>query len=97
MIGVRGTSFVDAWTLVHLAFWFVVGANLASFDTPVWVCWLVFTGVALLWEVVEQLVVHRLLGWVRHPESWWNSWVSDVLAAWIGGFAGYYIIGTGGL
>ena len=93
----RGTAFVDAWTLVHLAMWFVVGANLAAFDQPVWLCWIVFLGGAIVWEVVERYVIHGMLGWVKHPESWLNSWVSDILCAPIGGFAAYYLIGTGGL
>lgn len=93
----RGQSFVDAWTVIHVAFWLVVGGNLAAFDTPAWLCAIVFGVGALLWEVVEHFVIDKMLGWVKHPESALNSWVSDILAAFVGGYAGYFLIGTGGL
>ena len=91
-----GETFFDEWSLVHFAFWFVIGANLAALKAPPWLCWTVFIVGALAWEIVEKFVVDGMLGWVAHPERWFNSWISDILVAPIGGFAGYYLIKHGG-
>lgn len=93
-----GRTFFDAWTIVHIAFWLVVGANMGNptLKISIWACWLTFIVGAVIWEVVEKFVVHQMLGWVAFPEVWYNSWISDILVAPLGGFIGYYMIKSAG-
>jgi len=90
--GKRGHAFFDAWTLVHLAFWFVIGANLEHFDTTQWVRWTLIGVGALVWEVIETVLDERT-SLQMTKESWMNRWISDPIMAFVGGFFGMLTIG----
>lgn len=90
----NGEALLDRWTLVHLAFWFVIGANLEALHVPTYARWLVLMGGAYVWEVIEELLeVYTSV--VAQPESHLNRWVSDPIMAIVGGLAGMYLMGGG--
>jgi len=90
--GAQGGSFIDRWTFVHLAFWFVIGANTEALQIPHWVRWPGLLAGAFLWEVVEHLL-EKHTSIVAEPEGYLNRWVSDPLMAIIGGGIGMYWVG----
>lgn len=93
LFGKRGDAFFDAWTIVHLAFWFVIGANMEQLHFPHWLRWTGVIAVAYLWEVFESwLDSTSTIEMTR--ESWLNRWVSDPLMAVVGSMAGMLVIGT---
>jgi hypothetical protein len=86
---VTGTSFIDVWTLVHFAFWFVMGADWESIRErrmlpALWVVSLagVLAG-AYIWEIVEQFYIEPA-GMAKYPEGWINRWVSDPVVGVLG-------------
>lgn len=83
--GKTGTAFFDRWTVIHLCFWVVACGNMAAKGVPLWLYALLTLGGAFVWEVLEQYVVERKLGWVKHPESPLNRWVSDPITAVLSG------------
>ena len=91
--GERGKAFFDAWTVIHLAFWLVVGAVfvMAGVAGKWWVWPVVFAG-AYIWEVAETLFEHfvpeRVLTW----EGKVNRWISDPLMAVIGVGAAIWLL-----
>ena len=91
--GKPGTAFLDRWTLVHLAFWFVIGANMEAIGVPhTWRWPLILVG-AFLWEVVET-GLEKYTNVVVVPEGPWNRWVSDPIMGVVGGAAGMYLIAS---
>lgn len=80
---------IDRWTLVHLAFWFVVGANfnLWGLDNEV-AQWSIVVGGAVVWELVEMTLEKYV--WKTPAEKFWDRWVSDILAAIAGAAAGLH-------
>ena len=91
--GKRGNAFFDAWTLVHLAFWFMVGANLEQLGWSQWVRWSLVAVFAFIWEAVETWLDARTSLEMTH-ESWVNRWISDPIMAFVGAFLGMLAIGT---
>lgn len=89
--GPRGKAFFDAWTVVHLAFWLVVGANFEQLELAQWLRWVLIMSGALLWEVVE-IALASLTKMEMTQEGRLNRWVSDPLMAVAGSAAGMYII-----
>ena len=85
-----GKTFFDRWTLVHLAFWYVVGANLSSQKVSWWVSFGIMIVGAYLWEAFEQEILEPR-GKVKFPEGKLNRWVSDPLMAVVGGGLGWWI------
>ena len=78
----------DRWTLVHFAFWFVIGANYTWHGVPyLWAAIGTLVG-ALLWEVAETLLERYDL--VVGKEKPINRWVSDILIAFVGSAAGMW-------
>jgi hypothetical protein len=91
--GKRGDAFFDAWTLVHLAFWFMVGANMEQLQWPHWVRWSAVGIGAVSWEFFETwLDLKTDLEMTK--ESFANRWLSDPLMAFVGSFLGMLAIGT---
>ena len=93
LVGCTGYSFLDVWTLVHLAFWIFVGSSLWAFKVNRWWALLACMGAAYLWEVFEHFIAFRK--WPDHwqaPESWWNSLISDPLTCFVGVIGIYYLI-----
>ena len=73
---------IDRWTLVHLAFWFVVGANFTWHGVP-----LLFAAIgtlvgAVAWELIELTLEKYNI--VSGSEKWQNRWVSDIIIAFVG-------------
>lgn len=92
VVGKRGEAFFDAWTVVHLAFWLVVGANMHALGVPQAWRWPLLVVGALVWEVAET-ALEKYTDLVAQPEGPWNRWVSDPLTSIVGGAAGMFLIG----
>ena len=87
----NGEAILDRWTLVHLAWWFVIGANMESQHMG-WVArWVIIMVGAFAWEVIET-AMEKYTSMVAQPESYLNRWVSDPLMAVIGGGAGMFLL-----
>jgi len=91
--GKRGDAFFDAWTLVHLAFWFMVGANMEQLGMAQWLRWTMVGVFAFVWEGIETWLDART-DLQMTKESWMNRWVSDPVMAFAGSFFGMLAIGT---
>jgi hypothetical protein len=88
----NGEAFLDRWTLVHLAFWFVIGANMEALHVDgIWRWALIIVG-AYAWEVIET-GLEKYTNVVAAPESYLNRWVSDPLMAVLGGLLGMWLLG----
>lgn len=88
----QGKVFLDRWTIVHLAFWLVVGANFAALSVPhAWQWPAIFVG-AFFWEGCEVLLEKVRPGMVCTHETYINRWISDPLMGIAGGAAGMYLI-----
>ena len=88
-----GKSFFDAWTLAHLTFWLFIGSCLwpslhkYAFISKQRV--LAFSYCLLLsyvWEIFERFAEKKWPAIWLHPESFWNSYLSDPLTVVIGVF-----------
>lgn len=89
LIGVTGRSFIDVWTIPHLAFWTFIGSCIWPFAKDkdfgfrlialsLCLFW------ALMWEVFEKYAEGHWPSLWLNPESWFNSWVSDPLTTVVG-------------
>ena len=92
-IGSRGKAFFDAWTIVHLAFWLVMGANFQQLGLFPWWRWSIIIIGAFLWECIE-VALDTLTKMEMTHEGSLNRWVSDPLMAVIGSAAGMYLIAS---
>ena len=96
-IGEAGSSFFDVWSVVHLAFWLVVGSNveaIAAAKQHEWKNVSLVVGVlvgAYAWEFVERFLFEPA-GYVRFPEIWYNRWISDPLVGVLGAFLGALLV-----
>lgn len=88
----QGTVLLDRWTIVHLAFWLVVGANFAALSVPHAWRWPVILVGALLWELAEVILERINPGMVCTHETFINRWVSDPIMGIVGGAIGMYLI-----
>lgn len=89
---VTGRTFFDVWSVVHLAFWLVVGANIrALVKGPRVTAYAACIAAAYAWEVFEKWWMEPR-GYVLHPESWLNRWLSDPLMCVLGVLAGVALI-----
>jgi len=86
--GKTGYSFVDVWSIVHVAFWVYTGSLVWSFQEAqpeesalksrylgMAACMLG----AIAWEVFEFFMAPKHPKLWMSTESWWNAWVSDPL------------------
>jgi hypothetical protein len=78
--GHTGKSLFDYWFLAHIAFWFFVGSSLAAAKLNRAIAFAVCVGLAFWWEVFEKGAEKWWPHIWQSPESWLNSWVSDMLA-----------------
>ena len=85
-------AFLDRWTLIHLAWWFVIGANMEAMHIASWLRWPLIIVGALVWEVIET-GMEKYTTLVAAPESYLNRWVSDPLMGIAGGAAGMLLVG----
>lgn len=76
--GHTGYSFFDYWTLSHAAFWFVVGSTIAATKLKRVIPFFICLGAAFWWEVFERFAEKQWPAIWLSPESWWNSWISDL-------------------
>jgi len=89
LIGTTGSSFLDVWTVPHLAFWIFVGSVLWPFSKNKdfgfrLICLGVCLFWAFAWEVFERFAEAEWPTLWLHPESWYNSYVSDPLTTVVG-------------
>jgi hypothetical protein len=90
LIGHTGHSFLDYWTLAHLAFWFVVGSTCAAVKVKQGFALLAGLSGAISWEIFEQFASRAWPTVWLSPESWWNSWVSDPLTCVVAMAVAYF-------
>ena len=84
LIGPTGRSFLDVWTIAHLAFWIFVGSCLWSAKTPRSEALVVCLALAYAWEVFERYGEKRWPNLWLNPESALNAYVSDPMTCVIG-------------
>jgi hypothetical protein len=89
LIGDTGKSFLDVWTIPHLAFWTFVGSVIWPFmkdsTTNARLAALAICLVlAYAWEAFEKVAEEKWPHLWLNPESWLNSMVSDPLTTVIG-------------
>lgn len=91
--GHTGKSFVDVWSIFHVAFWLVVGSVLWSREHAQALLGkpsmrarntVICVGVALLWEAFERGAERWWPTLWLNSESWYNSWLSDPLTCVVG-------------
>jgi len=92
-IGKRGKAFFDAWSIVHFAFWLVVGANFEQLQLSPWLRWSLVIAGAFVWEFIE-VALDTLTNLEMTHEGRLNRWVSDPLMAVAGSAAGMYLIAS---
>ena len=78
---------LDRWTLIHFAFWLVIGANIHWLSIPIWLGAVIVIGGAYAWEVIEMYM--EKYEFVSGKESSKNRWISDPLISVIGAVAGF--------
>ena len=87
-----GRTFFDVWSLVHFAFWFVVGSvpwsTKMSRPLALGLC----LGGAYAWEVFERYAEKRWPNLWLNPESWQNAWISDPLMCMLGVLSVWYAL-----
>jgi len=91
--GKRGTAFFDAWTIVHLCFWLVVGANFKQIGAPPFLFWPLVGVGAYAWEIVESWL-DEYTNLEMTKEGRINRWVSDPIMAYVGSLLGWMLIGS---
>lgn len=81
---ITGISFIDVWTLPHLAFWIFFGSCLWVIKETRLFALLLSFAIAIGWEAFERIAEKE---WPRtwlNTESFVNAWISDPLTAIIG-------------
>jgi hypothetical protein len=86
-----GKTFIDVWSLIHLAFWFTASGIMRARGVRGWLLWTVAIGGAYAWEVIEKFYFEPH-GWVRFPESALNRWLSDPLMAVLATLLAWYLL-----
>lgn len=89
LIGETGRSFIDVWSVAHLAFWLFVGSVLWPLvkdagTGPRLIALGACVIVAYLWELFEKFAEARWPALWLHPESLANSLISDPLTTVVG-------------
>jgi hypothetical protein len=84
LLGKTGYSLIDVWSLVHFCFWVFVGSCFWARRAQVLVSLGICLGVAVGWEVFERFAEKKWPDTWLNPESWWNSWVSDLSTVLLG-------------
>jgi hypothetical protein len=92
LIGLTGQSFLDVWTIAHLAFWTFIGSALWPMKIPLRTALLACVSVAFAWEVFERFAEKKWPHIWLSPESWLNAYVSDPLTAVVGVAGMYYAL-----
>lgn len=90
---VTGVTFFDVWTLAHLGFWVVVGSSVWAFKVNKWLALFCCMLLAVAWELFEHFIAYPL--WPNRwqdPESWVNSWISDLLMCFIAVLGIWYLL-----
>lgn len=95
-----GRTFFDVWSVVHFAFWLVVGANVETFHQlgklGLGLGLLLGMTHAFFWEVIERYIEIKYPVVVKFHEAWWNRWISDPLMCLLGMAAGFALISVQG-
>ena len=89
LIGHTGTSFLDYWTISHVAFWIVVGSTVAAGKVGRIPAFAIALFVASGWEVFE---VFAEVAWPTvwlSPESMGNK-LSDILTVPLGMWLSFF-------
>ncbi len=89
-----GRTVFDGATVVHAAFWLVVSAHVRLFGVGLWPALIAALLLALAWEVFERTAERKWPSLWRHPETWPNAILGDVVfATTFGVVAGYRLLG----
>jgi hypothetical protein len=87
-----GITFLDAWTVFHLAFWLFFGSCVYFLKIPRWQILSGCMALALAWEIFEKFAEKQWPHVWLNPESWVNSWISDPLTCVVGVLFSWYIL-----
>lgn len=87
-----GETVFDVWFVVHLCFWIFAGAQMQAMGLSLRsTCVLMFV-LAAAWEVFERFAFKWWPNIWKHPESWPNYIVGDILiAGTLGVLVGYWL------
>ena len=88
----NGEAFLDRWTLVHLALWFVIGADMHALGVPHMWRWPIILVGAFVWEIIET-ALEKYTKLVMVQEVPYNRWISDPLMGILGGSLGMVLLG----
>jgi hypothetical protein len=87
-----GKTFLDVWTIFHLAFWLYMGSNFYSFKVPLATALAVGIVFSYLWEIFERYAEVKWPAIWTHPESWVNAYVSDPLTSVVGILVTWFLL-----
>ena len=87
-----GQTFIDVWTIFHLAFWVFMGSTLWAVKMPLPNALLGGVAAAYCWELFERYAEQRWPTIWLNPESWLNSYVSDPLTCVVGVAFAFYAL-----
>lgn len=89
---VTGRTFFDGPSIIHFCFWVYAGSIMAygkmSLGRAMWV----MVAMAYAWEVFERFAEKAYPQYWQHPESWWNSYISDPLMGVLGVLLVYWLV-----
>jgi len=92
---VTGKTFFDGPSVFHLAFWIFVGSCLAYGKVSLGKATCIMMAVAYAWEFFERFAEKKWPTFWTHPESWYNSYLSDPLMGVVGILLAYYLVRRG--
>ena len=90
--GRTGYAFFDNSSIIHFCFWVFFGSGPYYIGWPFWKGMLVCMPLALAWEVAEHFLAPAFPQYWKHPESWWNAWLSDPLMCVLGVGLAYLVL-----
>jgi hypothetical protein len=90
--GHTGTSFLDVWTIFHLAFWVFFGSCIWAFKWNRRAALIGCLVGAFAWEFFEKYAEKAWPNRWLNPESLWNSYISDPLTCLLGVCFAFYAL-----
>ena len=92
LMGVTGKSFFDTSSVIHFAFWIFIGSCVAYAKKPLSYAMAGMFVFAYAWEVFERHAEKKWPQYWLHPESWYNSYISDILMGVLGVWFAYWLV-----
>jgi hypothetical protein len=89
---ITGRTFFDGPSVFHLAFWVFMGSCFAYAKMPLKRSMIVMAVLAYGWEIFERFAEKKWPTCWTHPESWYNSYLSDPLMGVVGVAFAYWLV-----